>query len=113
MWLKLTSLNYKINFFDNTIVYYRINHESMVHRETKYFNPLFMECMFTFRKEQIYPKIKKYDILYFQSEFVHWLRYYIITIVFNNKKNRITKKINELSYYFIINNYVQKVKSLF
>lgn len=112
MWLKLTGLGYRIDFFNKTLVYYRINHNSMVHRESSYFNPLFMKCMLSFKKEEVYPKIKFYDFLYFQSELVFWMVYYIITIVFENEKNRTTNKISELSFYLILDNYVKKIKSL-
>lgn len=89
-WIRVTEQGFRFEFIDDIVVYYRTQHESAVFAGDRFFNTRFMDCLFDFRKKEVYPRIPKSNIVYYQAEFQEKLNYNIITKYFGNKKNIVT-----------------------
>lgn len=89
-WLHITSRGEKIYGIQKTVVYYRVNTESVSMSSEKLFSIEFTKCFYRFKKDMVYPHISPLNLIYHQSEL--WDRIFFMTAVslFSNKKNKST-----------------------
>ena len=95
-WIKLTENGIKFNLIDDLVVYYRTQHESTVFAGEKFYNVRFMKGLFEFRKEVVYKKVPKSNLIFYQAEFMERLNFWVITKIFRNKKNKLSKVVGKI-----------------
>lgn len=92
-WLYLTSQGVKLYLLPNVTVKYRTHHDSLVFSRKYFFNKNFIDCLFRFRKQIVYPVVPYWNFLFYESEGMEYLRYYIIMKFCGNRKNWLSKSI--------------------
>lgn len=111
MWLRLTELEYKINFINEVVVDYRVGNQSMINNRDYFYNKSFMKCYFDFRRNYIYKRIPFYDIVFFQSEIINLIDYNIMIYIFKNKRTFVALKFRKFIYLFSSRRYWYKLKN--
>lgn len=89
-WLRITDQGIKFNYLPKITVLYRTQHESTVFVTGKFYNLKFMSCLFSFRKKIVYPQVPFWNLFFYESEVAEYLRYFVMTRIFRNKRNHIT-----------------------
>lgn len=112
-WLHITKKGQKIAYIDEVVVEYRTMHESISMTVDSFYRTNFMDVLLRFRKEMIYPNISRWNLLYFQKEFVDRMAYIIIKKIFNNKRNTLTTTIRSIFTYLTLQLYVNHFNKKF
>lgn len=94
-WIKLTECGVKFNLINSMVVWYRTNHESTVFTQENFYNKRFMDGLYEFRKMELYKRIPKSDIVFYQAELMERINYWVIIKLFNNKKNILSKFVSK------------------
>ena len=107
-WLTVTACGTKLYLSDNkkACVLFRTHHESCSYTNTGFFNTAFYDCMYKFHREVIYKEISHFNIIFYESEFMHKLAYDTIKCLFHNKKNRFTVIIDRVMEYLCLTHYL-------
>lgn len=95
---RATKQGYKLNFIDKITVLYRI-HSNNISRNKKnnFFNKKHFESLQLFRKNEIYPTLSSWNkIVFFETYLLDMFEYLVITKIFNNKVNIISKYIHSV-----------------
>lgn len=107
-WLKATAAGRKIYLCEELLpcVLYRTRHESCSFTNTFFFNVNFYKCLHKYYKEVIYKEISCFNIVFYESELIHRVSYFIIIRFFRNKRNRYTKMLNDFMEYLCLSHYI-------
>lgn len=96
--LKCTSIGVKIKQLPKVVVEYRTRHDSMVQCKTTFYNTKFYDCALKVTQECVFPLIPWYNIVFWETELMRRLSYYIIVNICNNRRNLLTKVIRSFFY---------------
>jgi len=107
-WLKVTACGKKLYLSDNKkpCVLFRTHHESCSYTNVGFCNNAFYDCMYEFHRKVIYKEISYFNILFYESEFMHKLAYDIIKKVFRNKRNKYTIMLNDFMEHLCLTHYI-------
>jgi len=111
LWLKITSLGYKIYYLDKPTVKYRLHNSSVMHSFSSCFYNLKLELTLkAIKRTYIYPSISWYDLWFWESDFLYRIKFFVINSLFGNRNTFITRSVsNVLS---CLNLYLLKKKIL-
>lgn len=118
-WIKATKSGIKINLIKETVVKYRTSHESAVFSQKNFFNVRFRECLYDFHFRYIQKNVKWYNWVYYESFYMDYFAYKIITGLLGNKRGEkshfVSGLFNRLKlsryYYKIVDRYYSKYDS--
>ena len=109
-FVNLSKNGVQFHLLNKTVTYYRKEHGSVLKSSTQYFNLKYKESLFNFKKSIAYKIVPKTNVLYYQNELVEYLHYQIMTIIFRNKKNRLTFIVGKIIQLFSVKLVVSKIK---
>ncbi len=95
-WLRLTNCGLRFALINKAVVYYRTNHSSMVFSAEAFYNKKFMDCLFTFKKNEVYKHVPFRNVIFYQGELVEYLKYLVILKLLRNRKSKLTMLVNTL-----------------
>lgn len=88
--LKCLSKGYGIDFVPVVMAYYRCNCGSITSIGGKFYNEPFYQCMMKVNKNEVYPRVSKMNLIFWQYEFMRIVKHKILYTFLENKKNRYT-----------------------
>ena len=113
MWLKITSLGYKIYYLNKVTIKYRIHDTSIMHScSFNYYNLKLEKTLKDIKRKYVYPFIKRYDLLFWESEMTYSIKYFVIYYLFQNKNSFITRFIGKALSCFNFYLIKKRIKSL-
>ena len=100
--LKCFSRGYGVDFVPVVMVYYRHHSGGITSFSNKFYNEPFYQCLLGFNKNEVYPRVSKMNLIFWQNVFVLRVRHRILYTFFKNKRNKYTLFISRVILLFSI-----------
>ncbi len=113
-WLKATGAGYKICLAKSleSCVLYRTGHESCSFSRF-YRNPEFYQCLRLFYRKVLYREIPFWNIVFYQSDLMHFIAEQIIMRLLGNRCTHITMAIDRMFDLLCLKRYIYPLKNYF
>lgn len=110
--LKCFSRGYGVDFVPVVMVYYRHHSGGITSFSNKFYNEPFYQCLLEFNKNEVYPRVSKMNLIFWQNVFVLRVRHRILYTFFKNKRNKYTLFISRVILLFSIRAVLNRVASI-
>lgn len=110
--LLFTKNGYKIYFFDKETVYYRLS-DSVSKDNSRMYNRKHVQQCLLAKRILAYPYIPKYHIVFYFSEIVERLRYFLIIDILGNRITLTTRVLNTMLKFFEIEKLPERLSKFF